>query len=313
MAVVRPIVWNSNSLYQMTDNELDILSYYVRKRYAHYLNTSTSTTGRLNVGDPGITGYVTIGSAVDSDRTLYSVTNPDNNVPPIGADESFGSDQTGTETSTTAYYMQNNAPALISSASINSHGVLFWNSDHLKIGPTSETDLLDTVVTDAISEIRTGDEVGSYFVASSSPSGGTYVSKGVFFTDTIYPNTTQTTYNLWLKTANTTEPTSANDYARWDSSNNEIQLENVDDFTNYLIDSIFVNVLQRNCPLYTVLASAGTPANTKSTFYDTRYDGTTNTLHGPFGGLYTRTFTPSGSLVNGQGPWHLVISGERSP
>ena len=320
MAVVRPIVWNTNSLYQMTDNELDTLSYYVRKRYAHYLNTSTSTTGRIEIGDPGITGFVAIGGATDTDRLQHVESEPNDNTPSGGAepDTNFGDDPEDVETTSTFYYMQNNAPALISSTSINSHGVLFWNSDHLKIGPTSETDLLDTIVTDAISEIRTGDEVGSYFVASSSPAGGTYVSKGVFFTDTIFPNTTRTTYNLWLKTANTTEPTSANDYATWDSSNNEIQLIDVDDFTNYLIDSIFVNVLQRNCPLYSVVASLSTPANTKSTFYDTGYSSTTNTLTSdipspPSGGTYTRTFTPSGSFENKQGPFHLIISGERSP
>ena len=320
MTAQRPIVWYTNSLYQMTDSELDTLSYYVRKRYAHYLNTDpNNTTGAVNVGDPGVTGYVHIGDATDKDRTLYSLTEPDDNVPNSGAepDTTFGSDLTGTETVTTSYYMQNDAPSLISSTNINSHGVLFWNSDHLKIGPTSETDLLDSIVTDAISNMRTGDEVGTYRVSSGAPntySGttGGWVNKGVFFTDTIYPNTTNATYNLWLKTANSSEPTSANDYARWDSSNNEIQLENVDDFSNYLIDSIFVNVLKRNCPMYKILATAVDPphANNRGGFLDQKYASTTNTLN-LSGGVYTRTFTPSGSLTNASGPWEFVISGER--
>ena len=328
MAVQRPIVWNTNSLYQMTDSELDTLSYYVRKRYAHYLNTSTSTPGVVSVGDPGITGYVHAGDVTNTNRTLGSLTEPDDNAPSGGSepDTSFSGlessgNNTGTATQTTSYYFNNVATTLISATSINAHGVLYWNTDHLKIGPTSETDLLDTIVTDAISNMRTGDEVGTYRVSAGAPntySGttGGWVDKGIFFTDKIYNNAVNTYFNLWLKTANSSEPTSSNDYATWDSSNNEIQLIDVDDFSNYLIDEIFVNVLRRRCPMYQVLASAVSPphANNRGTFFDKKYGGTTeSSALGPFGGLYTKTYTPSGTLVDATGPYQFVISAERSP
>ena len=313
MTAQRPIVWNTDSLYQMTDGELDTLSYYIRKRYAHYLNTDTFTPGRLSKGDPGDGGYVSIGSAVNTERTQYIATEADDNVPNSGAepDTSFGSDLTGTTETTTTYYMQNVATLALGSGAL-SNGAMYLNTDHLKLGPSSETDLLDTVVQDSINQIMTGDGVGSYKISLITPTGGTFVDKGNWYTDTIYPSSTQSTYNLWLKTANTTEPTSSNNYAKWDSSNNEIVLVDVDDFTNYLIDTICVTYLKRNCPTYGVGAFSSPPANAISSFTDYVYGSTTNTLSGPHASVYTRTFTPSGSLVQQGDKYYLYFTGQRS-
>ena len=137
--------------------------------------------------------------------------------------------------------------------------------------------------------------------------------KGSFFTDSIYGNASYNDYRLWLKTANTTEPSSPDNYIRWDDSNNEIQLETstLYNSTAKLINDVYLNIIYRRAPLYNV--STTNSGNHRGTFYDKKYQSTTDVLSGPSGGVYTRTYTPSGSIVDNNGPYYFVSPGQRTP
>ena len=192
-------------------------------------------------------------------------------------------------------------------------GLLYWTSPDLKIGPTVETDLRDSLATHCLTQMRTGDEVGSYRVATSDPGGGTWSDKGAFFTDTIYGNASYGAYKLWLKTANTTEPSTPDNYIRWDATNTEIQLESSVNYssTSKFITDCYLSVIARRALNYNVATSiVGT---NRGTFYDKKYDSYTDTLSGPSGGVYTRTYDPSGSLVDSSGPYYFTTNGERTP
>ncbi len=327
MTVQRHLYWDSGNkdLRMFTDTNLEVLSYFLRKRYATLLNTVNTTPGYMaNSGEGQIDStFSSIGVANNHLRAQGSLNETDDNTPSGGAepDSTFGSDQTTISNTQTVYYQaysHTTAFGATEQASINNMGILYWTTPDLKIGPDSETDLRDTLVTHCITQMLTGDEVGSYRIATSAPNtasgvSGGWVDKGRFFLDTIYGNASYNDYKLWLKTANTTEPSSPDNYCRWDSTNNEIQLESSTDYsaTSKFITDCYLTILKRRHPLYNV--STTNSGTHRGTFEDKKYASTTDTLSGPSGGVYTRTYTPSGSMTDASGPYYFVSPGERTP
>ena len=316
MTQYRHLYWASGTsdLRMFSDTNLEVLSYFLRKRYAALLDGGTDYAGEVKTS--GTSPFISIGTADNGYRSQGSMTEPDDNHNSQGAepDTNFGSDQTTFSSSTLTFYqnMHHNT-AMISSATINNMGILYWSTPDLKIGPTDEADLRDTLATHCLTQMHTGDEVGSYKVAVSDPGGGTWSNKGAFFTDTVYNDSTYGDYRLWLKLANTTEPSSPDNYIRWDSTNNEIQLESSVDYSasSKFITDCYLNIIQRRHLTYNVHTSlTGTD---RGLFYDKKYDNTSNTLSGPSGGVYTRTYDPSGSLIDSSGPYYFQINGERTP
>ena len=317
MTQYRHLYWDSGNsdLRMYSDSQLEVLSYFLRKRYAALLDAGTDYPGEVKTSQP--TNFVSIGTATNGYRNQGSLTEPDDNHNSQGAepDSTFGSDQTTFSSSAVTFYQnQGHSTALTTSATINNMGLLYWTSPDLKIGPTVETDLRDSLATHCLTQMRTGDEVGSYRVATSDPGGGTWSDKGAFFTDTIYGNASYGAYKLWLKTANTTEPSTPDNYIRWDDTNNEIQLESsvlYTGTTNKLITDAYLNIILRRHPLYNVYTTnSGTH---RGDFTDVKYASTTDVLSGPAGGVYTRTYTPSGSLIVNTGPYYFVSPGQRTP
>ena len=316
MTQYRHLYWDSGNsdLRMYSDSQLEVLSYFLRKRYAALLDAGTDYPGEVKTSQP--TNFVSIGTATNGYRNQGSLTEPDDNHNSQGAepDSTFGSDQTTFSSSAVTFYQnQGHSTALTTSATINNMGLLYWTSPDLKIGPTVETDLRDSLATHCLTQMRTGDEVGSYRVATSDPGGGTWSDKGAFFTDTIYGNASYGAYKLWLKTANTTEPSTPDNYIRWDATNTEIQLESSVNYssTSKFITDCYLSVIARRALNYNVATSiVGT---NRGTFYDKKYDSYTDTLSGPSGGVYTRTYDPSGSLVDSSGPYYFTTNGERTP
>jgi hypothetical protein len=319
MTQYRHLYWDAvnKDLRQYSDTELEILSYFLRKRYAALLDAGTGYPGEVKTS--GSSPFVSIGTATNGYRISGSMTEPDDTGNYQGAepDPIIGQpDQTTfTSSSVTFYQNMNHSTAAPSSATINNSGLLYWTSPDLKIGPTTETDLRDTLATHCLQQMQTGDEVGSYRVAVSNPGGGTWSDKGAFFTDTIYASSPYGAYKLWLKTANTTEPSTPDNYTRWDGTNNEIQLESSTsyDATAKLINDVYLNIIARRHLVYNVATSiVGT---NKGTFYDKKYQSTTDTLTGPSGtpSIYTRTWTPSGAIIDSSGPYYFTTNGERTP
>jgi hypothetical protein len=322
MTQYRHLYWNSGNkdLRQFSDTELEVLSYFLRKRYAYLLNTVDTTPGWTGMTQPDATS-AGLGSANNGVRSSGSHTETDDNTPTGGAepDTSFSSDQTFiTNTQYTRYQNINHTTGVPDNLVINTAGILYWTSPDLKIGPVLETDVLDTLASHCLTQMQTGDEVGSYRVSVSAPntaSGitGGWVDKGSFFVDSIYGNASYNDYRLWLKTANTTEPSTPDNYVRWDASNNEIQLESsvLYSAASKIWDDHYDRAIYRNCPLYNV--STTNSGTHRGTFYDKKYDSYTNVLSGPSGGVYTRTYTPSGSIVDNNGPYYFVSPGLRTP
>ena len=325
MTQYRHLYWDSGNkdLRMFTDANLEVLSYFLRKRYAELLNTVNTTPGYMaNSGEGQIDStFSSIGTAKNHIRSSGSTTETDDNTPTGGAepDSTFGSDQTTEANTSTAYYQaysHTTAFGATEQATINNMGILYWSTPDLKIGPDVETDLRDTLVTHCITQMLTGDEVGSYRIATSAPNtasgvSGGWVDKGRFFLDSIYGNASYADYKLWLKTANTTEPSSPDNYCRWDSTNNEIQLETSTDYsaTSKFITDCYLTILLRRHPLYNV--STTNSGTHRGTFDDNKYASTTNVLSGPSGGVYTRTYTPSGSFTTEN--YYFVSPGERTP
>jgi len=320
MTVHRPLYWTSGSdLRQMADADLDVVSYYIRKRYAWYLDNNANIPGDVRNAQSNV-DWQSIGSITNTVRSSGTATNTDDNDPSGPDDEDFSgswgsTDTTSSSTSSiTMYQYTNHNVAYQTAATINATGMLYWSDPDLKIGPTDEADLLDTIVTDALTQARTGDEVGSYRIATSTPAGGTWSDKGTIFTDTIYGDGSYGVYKLYLKTANTTDPTTSNNMVKWDSSTGSIKLVDSDDYSLDFIDSIWMNAMRRNHLMYSIVNPFDplSEYTQRGTIYDKKYQSTSSMIS-LGGGTYTRTDWPSGTIINATGPYDFVITGTRTP
>jgi hypothetical protein len=308
--------------------QIETLSYYLRKRYADLLNTVADTEGNVRQSNPN-SEYVFMGGAPERHRTQGVRTQADDLLPEIGDDETFGPENTGYNETTYLYYQRrNHATAVPDATTINTMGILYWTTPDLKIGPISETDLRDTLADHCLTQMLSGDEVGTYRVSSAMPntaSGitGGWVDQGSFYHDQIYDATindggTNVDYRLWLKTANTTEPTSPDNYIRWDDSNSEIQLENstISSSLSKIFHDVYGNIILRRHLLYDV--SATNSGTHRGTFSNKVWSSQSDVLSGPSAPpspVYTRTYTPEGTLVDGPGTatFYFVSPGQRTP
>ena len=182
-----PLRWvpNTNIDFQeLSDAQLARLSYDLRLMYATQLNNDEA--GRILVG-----GGTNFGSAEDTIRTQGSATNP----------HSFPGASTGTSTVTTYTYGQS-LPSTQATDYTNSY--LYYNDISALEGEfaqATESAIVSGVLKIVYDEMRTGDELGTYRVAVTSP-GSEWVDKGTWFTDTVYNNdVAAVTYKLWLKTS----------------------------------------------------------------------------------------------------------------
>jgi len=287
----------SNTLQDMTTANLERLTYYLQTAYAAQINGGGD--GYVFVGS----GATTIGSAADTSATQQ--TNQTQRIINNGVIEGYPAyPGVGSETDTSYSYQQDRTtPTAVSSAEFNSYGMLYYDSSNDLLEPFSTEAEIAAVITDqAITNMRTGDEVGSYRVSTGTPSSGgagTWVDKGSFFVDTLYSGTAAT-YKLWVKTALGTVPGSdifpvgLEDDGGGTPTGNIIQR----DFAitaNKLISKVLLPSLTRKMSSglhYTVATS--TSGENRGAFTDTKLSGTTNS-QALEGGFYKAISTPSGS------------------
>lgn len=296
--VARPIKYDgTNTIQDMSDAQLERLIYNLQEAYSNQLNSSGN--GNVNVGGSG----TTIGTASDTSSTQQTAT-----VVRIVND---GIIQTypaypgiGSETDTTYTYKQlRTVPSAVASADFNVNGLLFYDSDNDQFIPMSTEAQLATVIIDqAITNMRTGDEVGSYRVSTSTPTNGgagTWTDKGTFFSDTTYSAGT-TTYKLWLKRTLTSPPGSATDVPLGlDSDGGGTAIGNMHSraigVNDRLIQTVLLPALTRKMSsgLYYTVATSVSGIN-RGAFTDTKQTSTTNTqtFSNP---NYNATSTPSGA------------------
>lgn len=286
----------SNSLQDMTSAELERVTYYLQVAYAAQI--SGSGNGHVNVGGSG----TTIGTASDTSSTQR--TNITTRIVNNGIIEGYPAyPGIGSETDATYTYKQlRTTPSAVSSANFNVNGMLFYDSSNDEVEPFStEAQLADVIIDQAITNMRTGDEVGSYRVSTSTPTNGgagTWTDKGTFFSDTTYSAGT-TTYKLWLKTALSSVPGSDVFPLGLDSDGGGTAVGNIiqREITNNsrLVQNVLLPALTRKMSsgLYYSVATSTSGIN-RGAFTDSKQTGTSNTQQfvNP---QYRSISTPSGS------------------
>ncbi len=202
MAERHPFYFNGSSssfsLRKMTDTQLASLRYQLRLAYASVLNSNGN--GRLYTG-----GSNNVGQAHSTEYT-YGQSQNNRNWNTSDGEDWPAYPSTGTTTRSTTTFTQTRTNATFpSDANLRDYGWLYWQGSTTAFNMrviSAEQDFVDTILTDTISEAYNGDEVGTYRVATGSPGSG-WTSKGAVFTNTIYSNNSQTTWNLYLKTSGT--------------------------------------------------------------------------------------------------------------
>jgi len=278
----------------MSDADLDKLCYRLRRAYADQLNANGN--GSLNVGGSG----TTIGSASDTSRTQR--VNTGSNTQPYPG--------TGTETDASFTYKQNrNIPSSPSSTTLNNDGFVIIDGTSGVISAT-ESQIVSTIITQTITDMRTGDEVGTYRISTSNPGGGTWVNKGAWFTDTTYSGST--TYYLWLKTLNSTSP--GTDIYPLGIDGTLGLKELFISISSNLVQNILLPILTRNMAndLYYQVSTSSSSIN-RGAFLDTRLSSTSNSQSNPPAGtnpgssdVYRSFSTPSGSAATFQN-YYLIL------
>ena len=200
MAERHPFYFNGSSssfsLRKMTDAQLASLRYQLRVAYASVLNSNGN--GRLYTG-----GSNNVGQSHSTEYT-YAQNQQNRNWNTGDGEDWPGYPGLGSTTrSTTTFTQTRNNDSHPSDANLRDYGWLYWQGSTTAFNMrviSAEQDFVDTLLTDTISEAVSGDEVGTYRVSTGSPGSG-WTSKGGVFTNTIYSNNSQTTWNLYLRTS----------------------------------------------------------------------------------------------------------------
>ena len=275
----------------MTDANLDRLLYYLRVAYASQL--AANGDGYVSVGN----SLTVIGTAADTSSTQQMASNTRNGSTP-GVTGYPSAPGIGSETDANFSFQQDRTfPSFPADTVLDADGYVYYTSSGKIRTAHSEADIYADLIAQCITDMKTGDEVGSYRVSTGAPSSGgagTWDDKGTWYTDTTYSNGSTVT-KLWLKRSLSSIPGSDIFPLGLDTDN--LKERTIIESSN-LVQNVLLPALTRrvnNGDLqYTVATSAG--GTSKGTFTDTKQTATTNTNQ--FSNPYYRTYsTPSGSSV----------------
>jgi len=290
MAERHPFYFNGSttsfSLRKMTDTQLASLRYQLRLAYAAVCNANGN--GRLYTG-----GTNNVGQAHTTERTYAQNNMARNN---SGGEDWPAYPSTGTTTrSTTTFTQTRTNVSFPSNANCRDYGWLYWQGSTTSFNMrviSAEQDFVDTILTDTISEAVSGDEVGTYRVATSSPGSG-WTSKGAVFTNTIYNNNSQTTWNLYLKTSGT-NPSSGQYPVGYNGGFKRRATGSGDSLVQTLLLPMLQRRVANNNALNYSINGTGTG---RGTMIDTRYSSSTTNQWFTHP-TYSRSRTPSGGQSN---------------
>lgn len=293
--MTRPLYYDGFDLRTMSSSQADRVVYYLQLAYANQLDAA---------GDGAIyaaaSGGSSIGSALDTSSTLQEATQaaPSND----GVFQSYPAyPGIGTETDTTYYYRQNISwPLFPSNSELDSASYLALSGTDIQIANTST--ILYSIISQAISNLKSIDYVGSYYVSINEPvvgGAGTWSDKGAWFVDSRYNDIGNTTYKLWLKRSLVTEPGST-DFLPLYLNNNDIKTVQFFNQNHFMIQDVLLPALTRRLTDSTVdlryeITSGVEPAGSRGSFLDTKYNQATNTQSSTgsgFSEVYTSRSTP---------------------
>lgn len=289
--MVRPLSLQSGNLQEMTDANLDRLLYYLRVAYASQL--AASGDGYVSVGS----SLTVIGTATDTSSTQQMASNTRNGSTP-GVTGYPSAPGIGTETDANFSFQQDRTfPSFPAGSVHDTDGYVHYTSGGNIRTAYAEADIYADLIAQCITDMKTGDEVGSYRVSTGAPSSGgagTWDDKGTWYTDTTYSNGSTVT-KLWLKRSLSSVPGSDIFPLGLDTDN--LKERTIIESSN-LVQNVLLPALTRrvdNGDLQYSVATSSSGTN-KGTFTDTRQTATTNTNQ--FSDPYYRTYsTPSGSSV----------------
>ena len=207
---------------------------------------------------------------------------------------------------TTYNYFQNRSSTALGSAfsASDQYSYLkFVSPATLRTASDYATDFFDEIITQCITDMYSGDEVGSYRVSTSAPSSGgagTWVDCGTFHSDTTYSAGT-TTHKLWVKTALTSVPGTDIKPVMWNGTLIK-EVASIDETGSYqatsfidqaCIPALVFKVAASNLQ-YSIVTSEPAGSSNRGSFTDTRQTGSTDSqsFSDP---TYSVTSTPSGS------------------
>ena len=289
--MVRPLKYDSGNLQEFSDADLDRLCYNLRVAYANQLNSSGN--GYIFTGS----GETSIGSASDTSSTQRTST-----VTRIVND---GVIQTypaypgiGTETDATYNYRQKQGvPTFPTDSTMNTDGYVYYSNDEVVVANTA-AHLYDEILSQTITDMRTGDEVGTYRISTSTPTNGgagTWTDKGTWFVDSTY-SAGSTTYKLWLKRSLTTVPGTSVLPVGLDTDDlKERPIANTDNIIQNILLPALTRRMNDGDLKYTVVTSTPSGVN-RGSFLNTRQTSASNTqsFSNP---TYSSTSTPTGSAT----------------
>lgn len=286
----------ADNLIEFSDAQLERLSYLLRVAFSDHLEARGTNSGRVYVGSGG----TAIGSLTDHKSTARTATKQRNNSG--GADYPAYPGLGTTDVETYNFRQHRGDHDAPTNTVRNADGyVQIYDTNHIRVAGTSA--IISAVIDDAISEIRTGDEVGSYRIATSTPTNGgagTWDNIQTWFEDTTYSEGT-TTYNLYLKRSLDDVPGSAakplklrSDYHLQEASiaTDENLIQNV------LLPLLLKKGITDDGSLrYVVGTSVPSGGVNRGSFSDTKQTTASNTqsFSNP---TYSRTSTPSGNAVD---------------
>ena len=176
----------------LTDAQMSRISYDLRHRWASHVDTNTNS-GAIVVG-----AGTEFGTAVDTIRTVVTRTSV----------SSFPGATPGTSTETSYSYGQvlTNIPSVPTDLT-NSYARFSMATNEFEQARIDS--ITSEILNDVYSEMRSGDELGTFRVSTSNPGSG-WVDKGTWFTDTLYDNlVSQTVHRLYLRTSIPSIPSDA--------------------------------------------------------------------------------------------------------
>ena len=240
MAVSRPIRWDStlSGLKEMSDSELELLSYHLRKAWAADLSatytgdadrdgSATSTNGfgaiyRGGGSSASDSNYEYISALEDKRKNAVYTSKSNNSYDNFSDnDDTFDGPSEATFDASIAvrqtfYYeewLNATPPGDPSSATKNTNTYVKWDSSgYLKL-EGDDANLIDTIIAHANYNMLNDDGVGLLTTATSSP-GGDYTDLGAFHQNTLMsfdtgsPDTSGgsssvvATHNLYIRTQN---------------------------------------------------------------------------------------------------------------
>lgn len=311
MAIKRPLTFQSDAqssgkqgMREMSDSEMGLLRYNLAVAYADHLNSGISSVGAIATGTGKADIFNPFGDGViDTQRNFVESTNT------AGGNE--GEDYPAyppvtTQVISTTRWQQNfDTVSYPTNATINDNSYLYYTDNAYDFRYVSlEADFVSTIISDTISEMRTGHGVGTYYVSTVEPfflGGGSWTDKGTVFTDTSY-DAGSTNYKLWLKRSLTDSSGytgSSLPMYRWKTGTAQQGFNEINVGTSGgLIQNILLPILKRNITgsgklHYSVsTTSSGLP---RGTMLDKRQEGFTEArvYSDP---LYYSRRTPSGPL-----------------